>query len=207
MLRNTCAGIIFVLGLSVSGVGHASGPLAIDHRVNRDDGGIWNSAIQDGLVIAAGGAVAAGALWEGGDTRLGHTLWQSVDAMVLSIAATETLKFGLRRESPAATDDPGRFFESGGDYSFPSAHVAVLSSAITPILLEYRDDHPYLWAMEGLVAYEMVGRVKAREHWQSDVLTGAVIGTGLGWYAHDRGQPLILGFLPHGFFVGLKKRF
>jgi hypothetical protein len=33
------------------------------------------------------------------------------------------------------------------------------------------------------------------------------LGTGTGYWAHGRDNPLILGVLPHGFYTGLKKEF
>jgi undecaprenyl-diphosphatase len=53
----------------------------------------------------------------------------------------------------------------------------------------------------------MVARVKARGHWQSDVLVGAGVGTAFGFYAHSRDSPLVLSWMPHGVFVGIKKQF
>ena len=54
------------------------GPLGIDHRVALDDHGIWQRkyqiALEDGVVATE----ILGALWNGGDTRLGRTFWQSV---------------------------------------------------------------------------------------------------------------------------------
>lgn len=40
-----------------------------------------------------------------------------------------------------------------------------------------------------------------------DVLAEFALGTASGIYAHSRSQPMILSTLPHGFMVGLRKRF
>jgi len=46
-----------------------------------------------------------------------------------------------------------------------------------------------------------------RAHWQSDVIAGFVLGTGAGYFAHARGgTPLVLSVMPHGIYVGLKKK-
>jgi len=49
--------------------------------------------------------------------------------------------------------------------------------------------------------------MKVRGHWQTDVLAGLAIGGGTGYLAHRADSPLILGVLPSGFSVGLKKQF
>ena len=198
--------LIGAITFALSQASFAGGPFAIDHRLNYDVKGIWNTSYQDAVVVGTALAVVGGALWEGGDSRLGRTLWQSVDSLAFSSVTAEALKYGLSRASPAQTSNPDSFF-NGGRGSFPSSHVAALSGAITPIVLEYGPDYPLVYGLEGLVVYEMIGRVKAQEHWQSDVLIGAVLGTAFGFYAHNREQPLILGYLPEGFFVGLRQSF
>jgi hypothetical protein len=50
-------------------------------------------------------------------------------------------------------------------------------------------------------------RVKVQTRWQTDVLTRFTLGTLSGYYAHSRGNPLILGLLPGGLTVGIHKQF
>ena len=185
----------------------AGGPFGIDHRVKYDNSGIWRRSIQTDLSIGVGVAVLGGALWEGGDDRLGKTLWQSVDSLALTAASTEVMKFTFSRERPSQTSDPNQFFKGHGNKSFPSGEVAEISAAVTPFVLEYGEDHPWVYALEVLPAYDMIARVKTRGHWQSDVIAGMAIGSAVGWYAHKRENPLILSALPGGFMVGLHKRF
>src|SRR6185437_9885837 len=77
-----------------------------------------------------------GALWEGGDDRLGKTFWQSVDAGVFSGVAETALKYVFSRERPSQTSDPNRWFTGHGQ-SFPSGEVTTTSSLVTPFVLEY----------------------------------------------------------------------
>lgn len=49
--------------------------------------------------------------------------------------------------------------------------------------------------------------MKVHAHWQSDVLVGAAVGTGIGVWASRRDSPLIVGWLPGGFSVGYVHRF
>jgi membrane-associated phospholipid phosphatase len=182
------------------------GPLGIDHRWNYDNSGIWKRSNQDLLRYGALVADIGLALWEGDSSRLGRSAWQSVDSVVLAGVAAEAAKRVFGRERPGDTNDPNQWFKSG-NRSFPSGEVAEISSIITPYVLEYRHDHPAVWALELLPAYDAVARMKVQAHWQTDVLAGFALGTAAGIWAHERKMPLIVSVLPHGFAVGLKKQF
>jgi len=185
----------------------ADGPFGIDHRLNEDNHGIWarhnQLVLQDGVVAFA----IAGALWEGDDARLGHTLWQSVDSIAIGALSAEGLKYAFSRSRPTQTDDPSRWFQGAGHKSFPSGEVMAITTAVTPIVLEYANEHPTIWALELLPAYDAVARVKVRAHWQSDVLASFLIGTAIGAYAHSRTSSISVGVLPRGLTVGWSKRF
>ncbi|HSD95881.1 MAG TPA: phosphatase PAP2 family protein [Sulfuricaulis sp.] len=185
----------------------SGGPLGIDHRVTQDDNGIWQRKYQQGLMTLMIGGEIVGAVWEGGETRLGKTFWQSIDASVLGGLSAEVLKVATSRKRPSETDNPNEFFSGDHHRSFPSGEVTTASSIVTPFVAEYREDHPSVYALEILPAYDMVARVKVWGHWQTDVLAGFALGTGWGVYAHGRSQPLILSALPEGFTVGLHKKF
>ncbi|MDQ0008288.1 undecaprenyl-diphosphatase [Luteibacter jiangsuensis] len=63
-------------------------------------------------------------------------------------------------------------------------------------------------ALALLPIYDAVARVKVHGHWQSDVLVGAALGTGIGlWSAHRSDSPIILGWLPGGFQIGFVHHF
>ncbi len=183
------------------------GPFGIDHRIAYDNSGIWNRNVQLDLEYATALSVIGGALWEGGDDRLGRTFWQSFDSMAFSVAAAQVMKVTFSRERPSITADPNQFFKGGGNQSFPSGEVAEIAGAVTPFVVEYGQEHPAVYGLEGLVLYDMVARVKVRGHWQSDVIVGAGLGTAFGFYAHARDNPLILSWMPHGVFIGFKKKF
>jgi membrane-associated phospholipid phosphatase len=182
------------------------GPLGIDHRWNEDDSGIWKRSNQSALlgVMVIGDLGAA--LWEGGETRIGKTMWQSVDSMLLSTVAADAGKFVFTRARPTQTDDPNKWFQGHGHYSFPSGEVSTISGIVTPFVLEYHNDHPWVWALEALPAYDAVARMKVHAHWQTDVLAGWAVGTAAGYYAHSRDSPWTLGVLPHGVSVGFHKQ-
>ena len=179
----------------------ASGPLGIDHRLPYDDSGIWKRSDQLLLEKAVIVTELGGALWLGGEDRLGRTYWRSVDSSVFTAVSVELMKHAFGRERPSQTDDPNQWFKGG--QSFPSGEVSLQASFVTPIIAEYAPDHPWVWGLEILPAYDAVARMKTQGHWQTDVLAGWAVGTAWGFYAHDRQTPFFLSLMPHGIVVGL----
>ena len=182
------------------------GPLGIDSRLSYDNSGIWARSNQNALIDSMMAVVGVGALWEGGDDRLGKTFWQSVDAGVFSGVAETALKYVFSRERPSQTSDPNRWFTGHGQ-SFPSGEVTTTSSLVTPFVLEYGRDHPAVYALELLPIYDGIARLKTRGHWQTDVLAGFALGTAAGYFLHRQGTPIILSVLPHGFEIGFRREF
>jgi membrane-associated phospholipid phosphatase len=185
----------------------SGGPLGIDHRLHYDNSGIWKRSNQNVLMYGTILAVGGGALAFGDNDKLGDTFWRSVDAMVVSSVAAQAMKYTFQRERPSQTDNPNRFFQGRHAQSFPSGEVTAISAAVTPFMVAYGDDHPAIYALALLPVYDAVARVKTRGHWQSDVLVGAAIGTGVGLWAAHRQSPLIIGWLPGGFQVGFVHHF
>ena len=185
------------------------GPFGIDHEWSYDNSGIWARPKQEVLEYGLIAFEVGGALWEGGDTRFGHTLWQSIDSSAASGLVALALKYATSRVRPIDSGgDPNLWFKGHGNQSFPSGEVTEVSSIITPIVLEYRHDDPWVYALELLPVYDGIARMKVQAHWQSDVIAGFALGTGFGWLMHSHeGTPYVLGVLPHGFYVGLKKSF
>ena len=78
---------------------------------------------------------------------------------------------------------------------------------ITPPVLEYHRDQPWVYALELLPLYDAIGRMKLQAHFQSDVLAGYCIGTAAGVLMHaNPGTPFILRTMPHGIYVGFAKQ-
>jgi membrane-associated phospholipid phosphatase len=195
------------LALGAMNAAHAGGPLGIDHRLNFDDSGIWKRRNQLILQDVTPLVILAGALWEGDDTRLGHTSWQAIDSMLIGTVTAAGMKLAFSRSRPTQTDDPNQWFKGHGHNSFPSGEVMEITTAVTPFILEYGAEHPAVYALELLPIYDAVARVKLRAHWQSDVLASFLIGTAIGVYAHSRSSSLSVGVLPGGVTIGWKKSF
>ncbi|MGH8268150.1 MAG: phosphatase PAP2 family protein, partial [Steroidobacteraceae bacterium] len=94
----------------------AGGPFGIDHEWTYDNSGIWNRRYQNLLVYGLIGGEVAGALWEGGETRLGRTLWQSIDASVTAGLVSEAMKYSFSRVRPIdSNNDPNLWFKGHGN--------------------------------------------------------------------------------------------
>jgi membrane-associated phospholipid phosphatase len=209
MQNRVCAmlGMLLFVGLGLNPTAaHGAGALGIDYRLTYDNSGIWARSNQDALIDGMVGVVAAGALWEGGEDRLGKTFWQSVDAGVMSGVAATALKYAFSRERPSQTSDPDRWFTGHGQ-SFPSGEVTTTSSLVTPFVLEYGKDHPAVYALELLPVYDAIARMKTWGHWQSDVLAGFALGTASGYFLHRSASPLIWSITPRAIQIGLKMQF
>jgi membrane-associated phospholipid phosphatase len=190
------------LGVFACDVSHSGG---IDHKIDPpQDTGIWSRGHQQALQDLTIATVVGGALWFGSENRTGHTFWQSVDSAVLGAATAAVMKPVFSRARPMQTDDPGDWFQGHGHNSFPSGEVMLVTTAVTPFVLEYGPEHPAVYALELLPLYDGIARVKAQAHWQTDVLASLAIGTGIGWYTHERELPISVKLLPRGITIGLQ---
>ena len=193
--------------LSLPAAGYPGGWSIIDHQVPKDESGIWNPKIYRGLVGVLSVAELGGALWEGSESRLGKTLWRTMDSQLLAGSSTIAMKYVFRRKRPSETSNPNEWFGDSSDDSFPSFEAAFSTSMVTPFVLEYAGEHPTAYGLLLLPLYVGIGRIKNQAHWQTDVLVGWVVGGLSGWYAHRRETPILVQVFPHGVFVGLKTRF
>lgn len=201
------AALIVVFSLPCNAMA-AGGPLGIDHRLHYDNSGIWNRTRQKQIFVLTALTTVGGALWQGSKDRLGRTFWQSTDALALGAVGSFTLKRIFQRPRPSQQNDPNLWFQGCcGNNSFPSGEVTGMAAMVTPFVLEYHKDHPWVWALEALPLYDSIARMKTWGHWQTDVLAGWALGTAIGWYTHSRKTPLLITILPHGFAVGLHVRF
>ncbi|MGB7631448.1 MAG: phosphatase PAP2 family protein [Candidatus Deferrimicrobium sp.] len=198
-------GLVVVVGLPATG--YTGGWSVIDHRIHQDESGIWNPNVYRGLMGVLSVAEIGGALWEGSESRLGKTLWQTMDSQLLAVSSATVMKYAFTRERPSETSNPNNWFAHGSNESFPSGEAAFSASMVTPFILEYAGEHPTAYGLLLLPLYVGIGRVKNQAHWQSDVIIGWAIGGLSGWYAHSRETPLLVQVLPDGVIVGLKTRF
>ncbi|HME37453.1 MAG TPA: phosphatase PAP2 family protein [Steroidobacteraceae bacterium] len=178
-----------------------------DHELPLDQSGIWARSYQTGLETGVIALEVAGSLWFGNDNELGHTFWQTVDSSVISGVGAQVLKFGFSRARPDQGNDPNRWFQGGGHESFPSGEVTLQASFVTPFIANYAKQNPWIWTLELLPVYDAVARMKSQAHWQTDVIAGWALGTGVGYWSTTRAVPISVQILPGGLTVGFSKRF
>lgn len=178
-----------------------------DHEIRFDQSGIWARSYQTDLEYGVIAVEVAGALWLGNDDPMGHTFWQTIDASVVSGLAADLLKYATGRARPTQGNDPNAWFKGNGHESFPSGEVTLQASFVTPFIVDYSKEHPWVWALEALPVYDAVARLKSQAHWQSDVIAGFALGSGVGYWAAHRDIPLSVQILPKGLSVGFYKRF
>ena len=85
--------------------------------------------------------------------------------------------------------------------------MTLQASFVTPFIINYAKDHPWVWALELLPVYDSIARLKSQAHWQTDVIAGGILGTAIGYWATTRAVPLSVQVLPDGLSVGFNKRF
>lgn len=172
----------------------------------------WNdikAADTVGSVAAFGVAPAAAlgvlALASNADGRLREAPEDAlivVEAVALSSALNQIVKFSVGRERPFVADTPAsekRLTSSpaDNDLSFYSGHsnlaFALAVSAGTIAHLRGYSGEPYVWAvglpLAGFVAYS---RIAAKKHYLTDVLIGSAAGAAIGFavpYFLHRARP------------------
>jgi len=132
------------------------------------------------LSNAGAGALVGGAggMWLLGRAKhnehWSETGFLAGEAALNSLVMVEGLKYSLRRERPYQGDGSGPFFQSGGT-SFPSEHAAAAWSVAGVIAHEYPGPLTKIMVY-GLASLVSVSRVKAQQHFPSDVIVGSIIG-------------------------------
>ena len=120
-------------------------------------------------------------------------------ATVLNLGITAVLKYSIRRDRPFVTypDIINKTGKPLKDPSFPSGHTSTAFTMATSLTLEcpkwYVIVPAYTYA--GTVGYS---RMRLGAHYPSDVLMGAIIGTGSAWITHVVNKKLNIKHKCHG---------
>jgi hypothetical protein len=134
----------------------------------------YKSISNAGIAALAGGAGAVWALsYKNHDSHWRETGFLAGEAALNSLVISEAAKYSLRRERPFQGTGNGSFFQNGT--SFPSEHAAAAWSIAEVIAHEYPGPFTKIlaYSIAGLVSYS---RVRAQQHFSSDVLVGSLIG-------------------------------
>jgi len=185
----------------------SGGFLGIDHKLPLDNSGIWSRDNQKAVELGSASLLVLGALYEGSESKLGKTYWQSIDAMVSADLTAALAKSVFKRQRPIDGNNPNAFYNNPNDKSFPSGEVTHITAIVTPFILNFKDENSMVWGLAALPAYVGMARLKSQAHWQTDVLAGLALGSGMGYLASNRSNPWSLALLPSGVSVGFKKNF
>ena len=199
--------VLACAGIAPRVAGAAGGPFGIDHEWALDEKGIWSRSAQNALEISVVATEGIGALWLGNDDPVGHTFWQTIDSSLMSGIAAEGMKVAFSRARPYQANDPNLWFQGSCCRSFPSGEVTLQASFVTPFIVNYAPEHPWIWALEVLPLYDAIARLKSQAHWQSDVLVGWVIGSSFGYLSTTYKTPLVVRILPRGMTIGISRHF
>jgi len=112
---------------------------------------------------------------------------QTATGMGISAVVTYGIKHGINRDRPYVTYPDIIPQERYTSYSMPSGHTSFAFAAATSVSLQYPKWYviapAYLWA--GAVGYS---RLYIGVHYPSDVLVGAIVGTGSAFIAYKAQQ-------------------
>jgi len=151
----------------------------------------YNTASDVGIGALIGGA---GGMWLLGhvkhDEHWSETGFLAGEAALNSLVDVEALKYSLRRERPFQGDGTGPFFQGGT--SFPSEHAALAWSIAGVVAHEYPGPVTQILAY-GLASFVGYSRIRARQHFPSDVFVGSMMGNLIGQNIYSRNHDPELG--------------
>jgi membrane-associated phospholipid phosphatase len=145
----------------------------------------------DAFVIAGvpAGMAVTGLLTK--DKKLIRNACVTAIASALNAGITNALKYSFNRDRPYVTYPDINKKAKGGSPSFPSGHTSSAFATATSVSLFYPKWYiivpSYLYA--GTVAYS---RMDLGVHYPSDVLAGAVIGSGCAYITWKVNQKLLI---------------
>ena len=110
-------------------------------------------------------------------------LFNGTLSTIISSLITSPLKVGLKRERPFVTHSDIEKHSTGGSYSFPSGHTSMAFATATSLSLVCPKWYVILpsFTYASLMGYS---RMYLGVHYPSDVLIGALIGSGSAYLSH-----------------------
>lgn len=150
-----------------------------EHRVGFNDG--FAKALQpfgaEWSLAVLGGFEAAGLIFKDDNARA--TAQDGLAASIIASGLIATpLKYIFGRNRPNKNSGHGFAPFSGGD-SFPSGHTTQ-AFAVASVIAEHYDSFWAKAAVYGIASAVGYSRIERKDHWASDVLAGALLGTLVG---------------------------
>lgn len=110
-----------------------------------------------------------------------------IESALVAGIATQAIKLSIDRQRPyafASGDDPG----GDADLSFCSEHTSIaFATAVSAGLVTHK---PWVWGVGlGLAGLTGYLRIAGADHWLTDVIAGALVGTIAGWAAVQLDPP------------------
>lgn len=125
--------------------------------------------------------------------KVSHLGMDLIEALAMSEALTQTLKYTTRRERP----------DGSGKNSFPSGHAADTFAFATA--LERHLNWRYSIIGYSLASYVAISRLPANRHWLSDAVFGSAVGIIAGRtvtsHESERPYPVAVTIIPGGVAV------
>lgn len=124
--------------------------------------------------------------WAFADHAGATVAWNMVEATGLAAITNYALAYASGRERPYQTSDPNLWGDGGS--SFPSLHVTA-AFAIGTVFAESGDEeHVWLtrFAGYGIAAYTAYLRLRHDQHWFSDTVAGAALGSSTALFVLHR---------------------
>jgi membrane-associated phospholipid phosphatase len=151
----------------------------------------YNTVSNAGIGALIGGA---GGMWLLGHVKhnehWSETGFLAGEAALNSLVVVESLKYSLGRDRPFQGNGTGPFFQGGT--SFPSEHAAAAWSVAGVIAHEYPS--PFMKIMAyGLASLVDYSRIRARQHFPSDVFVGSIMGNLIAQNIYSRNHDPGLG--------------
>ena len=123
--------------------------------------------------------------WAADNDKSKETAYLSYETFLWAGAIESTVKYVVGRERPFKTANSYSFIPFSGNYSFPSGHTTEAFAAATVFSEQY--PHWYVYVPSyGIAASVGYSRLYANQHWFSDVVAGAIIGTSVSHILRKR---------------------
>ena len=127
--------------------------------------------------LVAGGLYAAGYFGKDGEMQAAGA--DTLSSLIVATVILVPLKYGFGRATPADGLGASAFKPLSSHDSFPSGHTTWAFAAASALTEHYSE--PWMQATAyGLATLVGLARLEQNQHWASDVLAGALVGTTVG---------------------------